>query len=507
MFMSKKIIMMAAVMACSSLNVMAGGLLTNTNQNAAFLRNFAQEGQITLTSLYANPAGNAFLSQGWHLTLNSQSAWQERKINTTFPLFALNQENPGQTTHEFVGEATAPVIPSFSVSHNWERWSLSAHFALNGGGGKCEFNKGLGSFEALYAGTLYQQVPGMVNAQLASILPTQVTAGLVQAGVPEPYASALAATTTYGSQLSGYNLDAYMKGRSYYFGLQIGGSYKILDNLAGYIGVRGLYATCNYNGYVQDISANYAYSYEVPANAALGFPGTSGVGGGQSDLSSHSLAMNCDQTGIGFTPIFGLDWKINNQWNVAIKYEAPTRMTLKNKSEMNNFAQSQAESDGSALAQFKDGEKVREDIPAILAAGAEYSPIEKLRLDASAKVYFDKSARKYGNKEDLIDNNTWEVALGAEYDLCKLVTVSASWQSTNYGLNDKYMNDLSFNLSSNSLGLGVRLHPSKYFNVDLGYMHTMYGDRTVDTQTAAGVKSDVYSRKNDVIGVGVNLFF
>ena len=74
-------------------------------------------------------------------------------------------------------------------------------------------------------------------------------------------------------------------------------------------------------------------------------------------------------------------------------------------------------------------------------------------------------------------------------------------------MSDAYMNDLSFNLSSHSLGLGIRLHPSKYFNVDLGYMHTFYGDRTVTTPTAIGNKVDAYSRKNDVVGIGFNLYF
>jgi len=516
----KKSVILSAALMMGAMSAQAGGLLTNTNQNAAFLRNFAQEGQITLTSLYANPAGNAFLSKGWHLSLNSQTAIQQRNINTTFPLFALNQENPGVSTHEFKGEAFAPIIPSFTVSHNWEKWSLSAHFGLIGGGGKCEFDKGLGSFEALYAGTIASSLPSIVNATVnqtvGGMLPSMVANGIAQMGVPAEQANALAAMGTYNAdtqtKVTGYDLDAYMKGRSYYFGLQLGGAYKINDKLSAYIGVRGVFASCNYNGYVQDISASYAYScnynYSIPAIAGA-FPGVadSGVqnGDGTQDLNDNSLALNCDQTGIGFTPIFGLDWRINDKWNVAIKYEAPTRMTLKNKSEMNKFALAQAAQEGNTLAQFKDGSKVREDIPAILAAGTEFKATDKLRIDASAKVYFDKSARKEGNKEDLVDHNTWEVALGAEYDVCKLITVSGSWQSTNYGLSDKYMNDLSFNLSSNSLGLGVRIHASKYFNIDLGYMHTMYGDRTVTTATAAGDKVDVYSRKNDVIGVGVNI--
>ena len=52
----------------------------------------------------------------------------------------------------------------------------------------------------------------------------------------------------------------------------------------------------------------------------------------------------------------------------------------------------------------------------------------------------------------------------------------------------------------------MRLHPSKYFNVDLGYMCTFYKDREVTTQTAAGPKTDLYKRKNHTIGIGFNLY-
>ena len=94
----KKTISIAA-MVLASLPMMAGGLLTNTNQNAAFLRNMAQDGQVTLTSLYANPAGNVFLSEGWHMSLNSQTAIQQRNISTTFPYFAAKLALRDTTKH------------------------------------------------------------------------------------------------------------------------------------------------------------------------------------------------------------------------------------------------------------------------------------------------------------------------------------------------------------------------------------------------------------------------
>ena len=69
------------------------------------------------------------------------------------------------------------------------------------------------------------------------------------------------------------------------------------------------------------------------------------------------------------------------------------------------------------------------------------------------------------------------------------------------------MSDLTFNNSNNMLGVGFRVHPSERFSIDLGYMHTFYRDRTVTTQTAVGAKTDTYSRKNRVFGLGVSVDF
>ena len=446
--MKKTILSLMAFVAASS--AFAGGLLTNTNQNAAFVRNFAQEGQITLTSIYANPAGGAFLSNGWHLSLNNQTAFQQRNIETTFPLFQYNTENRN-ATHRFEGKATAPVVPSFTVSYNKDKWSLSAHFAISGGGGKCEFDNGLGSFEAAYAGVLYQLAP--------TLLPT-------------------------GVQYQGYTVNSFMKGKSYHFGLQVGGTYKFLDNVSGFVGVRGLYASSNYNG---------AVNPSVSTNV------------GTMPLNNYGIDLNCDQTGLGVAVILGVDWKINDKWNVSAKYEAPTRMNLKNKSEIIVVDDLVKEKAADILSQFEDGKKVREDVPALLALGAQYSPIEKLRLCASYHQFFDKVSTKFLNKQDLIDHNTHEFILGAEYDICKLITISGSWETTRYGMSDEYMNDLSFNLSNHMIGGGVRINATNRLSIDLGYMCTFYENREVTTQTAAGPKTDLYSRKNHSFGIGFNI--
>lgn len=439
-YMKKIVISLATALAATS--AFAGGLLTTTSQNAHYLRFFTQDANITLSSLYANPAGQAFLHNGWHMGISSMTAIQSRTIDTTFPAFALNTNNPNPT-HTFKGEAFAPVVPSLDVTYNQDKWSISAHLGLVGGGGACEFENGLGSLEAL----------------------------TIQSGI-----------AAFGPQnFKNYSLNSYMKGKQYYFGLQVGATYKVLDNLAVYGGIRGVYATCNYNGFVDDVTVN-------------------------GNATGTELSLNCDQVGFGVTPILGIHYRPNKHWELAAKYEFKTRIRLENNSRMSEAAAAFAADPTHLLSQFADGKKIAEDMPALLTVGAQYSPIKDLRLAGAWHYYFDKSATKYGDKHTsaYIDHNTMEFLAGVEWKFCKWITASCSWQNTSYGLTDAYMSDVSFNLSSNSMGLGIRIHPTKLFNIDLGYMHTFYKDREVTSVTALGNKIDRYSRTNDVVGIGFN---
>ena len=470
--MIKKQLISLALAGISTATAIAGGLLTNTNQNAAFLRQLSQEAVIDITGAYMNPAGVAFLKKGFHLSLNIQNAKQNRDITTTFPLFNYNISNPN-STHKFEGDAKAPVIPSFQAAYVADRWSVGACFALMGGGGKCEFDNGLGSFESLYSSQIISGVNGALQA------------------------ANMAEHLSFG----GYDMNAYMKGRQYFFGVTLGGTYKITNNLAAYVGLRGVIASCNYNGWVNDINAKlvatstvgeaYQQAVEQQINA---------------QLEASSISLNADQTGFGVAPIIGIDWKINNHWNVAAKYEFRTHFCLKNKTEMNDYAAMLAQQNP-VLGQFADGSKIAADVPGFLTVGAMYSPIKELRINAGYHYFDDKNAVQYGDKQELVNGGTWEVLAGVEYDLCKWVTVSAGWQTTNYDLADGHLSDLSFVTSSHSVGAGVRVNVTNRTSVDLGWMQTFYKTRDVVTPTPIGDKVDHYYRTNRVLGLGVNIAF
>lgn len=506
-----KIAIVAALISVAN-QATAGGLLTNTNQNVTFLRNPARDAAIGIDGVYSNPAGVIFLGEGTYISLNLQSAKQTRTIHTDFPLFANNVNHLGETTREFKGKADAPIIPSLQAAYNKGKWSFQFGFAITGGGGKCEFDNGLGSFEQVVAGvTTYKDAVNGLYQQLDNINNTLGALGIP--GIPGMSNHAM------GSK---YNYESYMRGRQYYYGFTLGAAYKLTDNLSVYGGLRMLYGTANYYGYVKNISVEHikdGASSMVSATEHFGeltsnllqYAGMmEGMGYAQAaeglkqaaaqtgtlSAATQDIELNCDQTGWGVAPIIGIDYK-TGRLNLAAKYEFKTRMRLKNKS-----ANSASAKGISLLDKYADGNKVAEDTPALLAVGAQYEITPSLRVMAGWHHYFDVDTEQY-TKNMLGDSN--EYLFGAEYDICKRVQVSAGMQRTAYDLKDEGMNDISFNVSSYSYGLGIGVQVSEKVKINAAWFQTLYDDYDMTSGTAPAVTTNSFTRTNRVIGLGVDL--
>lgn len=470
--MIKRLFLAVTIAVAASTTVNAGGLLTNTNQNIAFLRNPARDAAIGIDGVYSNPAGVAFMPEGWHVSLNLQNAHQTRTIESTFAGFAGNSGHLGQATKKFEGKADVPILPSIQVAKNWKKWSFQFNYAITGGGGKCEFDNGLGSIESLVS-----LVPGVFNA-LGATLNGAAGANLFPTN-------------------NTYNMDTYLRGRQYFYGYTLGAAYKINDQWSVYGGLRMLYATTNYYGYVKNIQLNTQGSGMFPTSS------TEALGKWVSDNSAivkqalgqivtnsdmldaatplmiqsidglleNGLQLNCDQEGYGVAPIIGVDYKLNDKFNFAAKYEFKTRMRLKNRATNSELVKYIPQ-----LNRFADGITDAEDSPALLTLGAQYSVLPNVRINAGWHHYFDKDGHQHDNVQTKLGGDTNEYLLGAEWDVCDKLTVSAGGQRTQYNFTDDYMDDISFNVSSTSLGLGVKVKVAKNLNVNLAYFHTFYED-------------------------------
>lgn len=540
-----KVACLTAAIASSSVSF-AGGFLTNTNQNVAFNRMMSREASIGIDGVYYNPAGVVFLGDGHHLSINWQLAYQDRTIKNDYSLFTNNVNNP-ITPREFKGEAFAPVIPSFQYAYNKGRWSFQGNFALTGGGGKCTFDNGLGSFERIVAETAMAAcgLARTVDGALGSVLGREV--------------SMFGSDQAFGAG-GKYSYNSYMHGRQYYFGLSLGAAYKVSDNFSVFGGVRGIYATTNYYGYVEDIKVG-----NMPLYMVLD----------PTKKDAANIELSCDQNGIGFTPIIGVDFK-TGKWNFSAKYEFKTRMRLKNKSvnlvpsignlpanlssQMTQILTAQftqadlpaeqaaAKAEAAATAvlanqtvqktmlglknqfdteldeaigEYADGKKIAADIPAYLSVGVGYSPIDPLRINVGFHFFDDKNAKAYNNRQEKLDHGTLEYNAGVEYDINKKFTVSAGWQSTNYGLPEeeattskdkRFMDDKSFVTSSNSVGLGGVWHFNKKMSLTVAYFHTFYQHKKTTESVelmpgnAINYTAD-YSRNNNVFAAGIDINF
>lgn len=509
--MKLKKFILVALSALTFTTANAGGYLTNTNQCAAFLRNPAREGVIAIDGVYSNPAGVVFLGQGFHLGLNAQAAWQTRTIDTTCPLFALGKENNGMITKRFKGDAQAPFIPSVQAAYNKDRWSFQFGFAVTGGGGKCEFSDGLGSFESAV---------GMIAKKLEA----------------------------FGAE--GYDVNSYMQGRQFYFGFTVGAAYKVTENLSVYGGLRVIYGDASYKAKISDIMVKTKEQYvpfsnfldgvneyitnnltsieenlpKVDAGIAQLEPVKNVPGykekydelvatktklegakaqleGARPQVSAlevyrEGVNLKSDQNGIGFAPVIGIDYKIGN-FNFAAKYDFRVKMSMKNNSTVKEAMAIEA------VNQFQDGTSVREDSPALLALGAQWSIVPSVRVSAGYHHFYDKQSKKYGNKQDLLKGGTDEYLGGLELDVTKKLTLSGGMQITRYGNTDEFMNDMSFTTDSWSYGFGAKYQVNDKVAINAAYFKTCYDKYTVEKPEL----SNEFTRSNRVAALGVELSF
>ena len=545
----KRIKLAALAIAFMGNTAFAGGILTNTNQSVHFLRNPARDAAIGLDGVYSNPAGVAFMSDGLHLGFNWQYAHQTRIVDSQNELFKLGYKNNGNANKRFKGVANAPFLPSVQAAYNKGNWSYQFNFAVTGGGGKCKFDEGVGSFESVI-GAVAQKLIGtsqMLNQQLAPL----------GASVPN---------------VTGYDVDAFMKGEQYYFGFQLGAARKLTENLSVYGGLRllvglGTYearmnnirvmngdqgmtlpdyfkgindgltnakATLTANGeLIQNGIQQYVAGYMAAGmtqEQAMATPevqnlvqqGQAVAAAGQrlqavgEQLTesaekmapySNGINLKSDQTGWGIAPVIGVDYKLGN-FNFAAKYEFKTRMRMKNNSDLE---QSTIE----ATDKYVDGTEVPEDSPALLTLGAEWSVVPTVRVSAGYHLYFDKDAHWYQHSERELKGNSMEYLAGVEWDITDKLQVSTGGQLTRYQLSDSYMNDMSFVVNSWTFGLGLGYQLNKTVKLNAAYFQTNYSDYNMDTpakeMTSLGIGIPAghskFTRTNRVIGVGCELTF
>ena len=517
----------------------AGGILTNTNQSAQFVRMLSRNASTDLDAVYFNPAGLTQMNNGFYFAFHNQSIWQTKTITSEFgqnttPQYPLLYD-------KYEGEVKVPVFPSAFAVYKTDNWAFSAGFGPNGGGGSAKYDHGLPSFEK----------------QIAKLVPAM--SGLSSLGYP----------------VNAYDVDISFEGTSVFWGIQLGATYKVNDAISVYAGGRYVPAVNTYKGSISSIqlgtsgalqnaqtylkgaaavataksqatgavaaslqplvsggagtytlaqvqAAGYitaAQKAQIEAglqqlgltsaqisaisvsSAQTTFATTSAyLGGVASSLNSNipNLAdkrVDTRQTGAGVTPIIGVDIHLK-KLNVGLKYEHKTYLTLKNSTVVDD------------INMFPDGQKSGSDIPAIVAGGADYQLLDKLKISGSFNVYLDKNV-DWGNSiygvHRTIDKNYVELAFGAEYKLTNKFAVSAGYLNSNTGVSEQYQSDFGFSNDSYTTGLGLQWKLDERLTLDAGMMLTTYKDYTKTFVDAApfGTYHETYGKDTFTVAFGI----
>ena len=476
----------------SSQILMAGGLVTNTNQSAAWVRTLTRNATLGVDAVYFNPAGLAQMKNGLHLSLSNQTIMQTRTISNDYMYLS-------GTPKTYEAELMAPIFPSIYAAYVMDKWSFSAGFNVIGGGGSADFPTGLPSFEIPVASL----VP-MLQGALAPI-----DAGIGGAGFPDPGFR----------NITGYNLNASFVGSSTYMGYQVGATYAINDMISVAIGGRMVMASNSYEGSLSGITidAPAVYGGTQPAGDYLrlvaltpgldaGTVGLLNATAGGLDVATADAQLNAIQKGTGFTPIIGVNFHLTDMINIAAKYEHHTKIELTNDTKVDD------------VDMFPDGEKVRADLPGMFSLGAQVTPIKKLTATVGFNYFLDKSAF-YGtandageqiNNETTIDENGYTFSASLEYKLLGILGVSAGYSGGNNGVNDNYQSDLGHGLKSSTIGGGVFVDVGEMITINAGISVTSYDDYTLAgshalSETVVIPHNTTYGKNTMIIAVGVDI--
>lgn len=438
------------VFASLALSSFAGGLLTNTNQSASFVRNPMRYASLETDAIYFNPAGTGFFNDGWSLSANWQMIWQQRD--------AINLTN----NKKYEGKVYVPCMPTIMAAYKTGDWTFSGFFGMPGGGGKAEFSNGLPLFDNLIGG---------LGSSLGAMSPVPMT-------------------------VSGAS---QFESTQYIFALQFGAAYKISDNWSVYAGVRGNYSSNNYLGTIKAVA-------DIPAAGMNGVD----VMAVNLDMDQSGIAVT-PIIGVDYK-VGNFNFAAKYEFRAATTLENDTKkMEVKAGDAMNQIGMGQTIENaagaalGNYLGGFADGKKLRNDAPAMLSLAGSWQIIPRLQIMAGWNYYFEKDAKVEslmgGDNMRKLSRNTIEYLFGAEFKITEKFLVSAGIQYSNFGINDKYTSDLAFTNDSFMTGVGGKYSVTDNVDINFGYCYANYApDNNALTQTR-------YERKTHNATIGVDFRF
>lgn len=403
------------------------------NATAIALRDPARQASTEVDAALYNPAGTAFLQDGFHVSLNGLFAYQ--------PLSSFVYKNEMKV--DLHDESIINIMPSVQLAWKKGRFSVSASLADEGSMGKWVCPSGSIPY------TTYLQ--GLSHAHGLDGVITELNGEWLMVNT-------LLAVAGYGDALDVSLEDQYRLGTSNFvhtmhnFATRLGAAYAINDDFSVYVGVKLNYFTRNTSvlPQLQMYRASTSQSWEASeyfsSKAELLEQGTADIKANPelaetfrdiaNSISEVQIdAITTNHSAMGIAPVLGVDYRLGNV-NLGAKYEFQTAIKAEDWADfklasnlslgvdwtiLDNLSMALG---GTAYFRTNDNYGLRGDIkPNALNGHASfsisYSPLKRLLLSAGQTYESYSGYWFFSNPEDVEfpNRHRWTTSLGCAYDI------------------------------------------------------------------------------------------
>lgn len=432
------------------------GLFTIPNMSASFVRMPSRESSQEIDAVYANPAGLSSLHNGLHIQVNNQFQFVNKKTTTYY-----KEYNTGSSDYDL--KVKNFIFPTVFVAWKKNNFTFSgAIYAAMGGGGGSEFAN-LSSAEL-----------GISDMNTAISTLTKI------------YEQAYDLSQSYSNTSYQYNFTS--KGFAFSPGVQVGATYQINNNFSVYAGLRHIRYFSVAEGGASNIEVknndtgesydpveylNQLYSNEkeiIDAQPILAIGDFSLEGGPLLEVVGDLIGdlfttgdTDVKQSGVGYTPIIGIQYNHEEKVYVAVKYEHKTKV------ELNTEVFDSKDADG----RYEDGKMIRADLPGISSIGVRYNINRKLKIAVGNRVAYYKGTDANG-REKLINRNHLEFTGSAEYKLSNRLALSGGYTYSSFKVDDEYQSEVDYVMPAHTIAFGAQYQLSKNVLLEAGWLNTFY---------------------------------
>ena len=267
-----------------------------------------------------------------------------------------------------------------------------------------------------------------------------------------------------------------VKGGNQYAQTTIGRTWKVNEKLSTSLGLRAVYGMRNLEARTSFKDGSTIRIPNIP------FPG---------DLKGDA-SVDSERTGYGFGFQLGLNYKASEKLNLGLRYDSQVNMNFKTKATINDNSSLSVMGNtivpdfiSSTLLEkfpmYKPNEKIRRDLPAILALGASYKVTDKWTTFVGGNYYFNEDAKmdRVGKDSKKYEyDNGWEISLGSEYWINDKFAwlVGANYADT--GAPKDTFSQTEYAINSIFVGTGIKYRQNETTEWTVAYNHYFYEDTT-----------------------------